>query len=87
MADEILTISKIVNGYEIEYEDPEIIAANRKRDMSSKMMSPWKDPTKEMAFKTVQEVIDFLKDNLEKLEPDDDYNTSFAKAVMENDDE
>lgn len=78
-----VTIERVTNGWEVEYEDQDIAKANRS---GGKLGSPgtYKNPTKEMVFKTTKEVTDFLSKNLDKLCSVDDYSTSFSEALMEN---
>lgn len=82
-----VTIERVTNGWEVEYEDQEIVKANRSG--SGKLgVSTYKDPMKEMVFKSTKEVTDFLTKNLDKLCSEDEYSTSFSNALMddENDD-
>jgi len=77
-------IERLVNGYEVEMKDPEIVKANMK---PSKGPSPWKDPNVGYVFKTVDEVLAFLKTNLEKALPMDEYESSFDAASAEEEGE
>lgn len=76
-------IEKAQNGYEVEVTDPKIVAANRKDDMKG----PWRDPCVSYVFKTVDEVLEFLKKNLDKALPADEFTTSFDAAVGEEEDD
>lgn len=86
MSDCNIRIKRLVNGYTVCMTDPKIVEQNRKRD-NSKGPSIWKDPEVTMAFKTEEEVIKFLKANLSKVLPTDEYETSFAEALGEEDDD
>jgi|WetSurMetagenome_2_1015567.scaffolds.fasta_scaffold04620_5 hypothetical protein len=77
-----VSIERVVNGWEIEYRDPEIVKENNKPKSGT-----YRDPMKEMVFMTTKEVTDFLTKNLEKLCAAEDYETSFSKAVMESEDD
>lgn len=82
MSDCVVRIERLANGFEVEITDPKIMEANRKADSKS----PWRDPHVGYAFKTVQEVIDFLSKNLEKAMPADEYDSAFSEAAEEDDD-
>ncbi len=76
--DQICKISRMENGFEVEVCDPKICKSNK----DSK--SSYKDPWRSFAFKTTEEVLSFLKANLEKLTPPkDDFGTSFDRAIKE----
>lgn len=68
-------IERLRNGYEVEMCDPEIEKQNR----SSK--GSYKDPMVGFAFSTLGEVLDFLKKNLDKAMPKNDYSTTFDVAA------
>lgn len=77
----VIRIERAVNGYEVEMTDPKIAAENRKPN------SRWKDPEVCFVFKTVEEVLGFLKSNLDKALPMDEYETSFDAALKESEDD
>lgn len=78
----VAKIEKLENGYEVEVCDPEQQKNNQKPS------SKWKDPWKGYAFSTKEEVVKFLEKVLDKLEPEDEgYETSFSKAIAEDDDD
>ena len=83
MGEYVAKIEKMKNGYEVEMKDPEIVKANAK---PSKGPTPWKDPHVSYVFKTVDEVLAFLKANLEKAIPDD-YESSFDEAAATEEDD
>lgn len=72
-----IKIEKMVNGYEVCFNDPDIEKANRAPNSKS-----WRDPEREMAFTSKDELIKFLQQNLDKLCGEDDYETGFMKALM-----
>lgn len=74
-------IERMANGYEVEITDPAIVKAN------ASTKGGWRDPCVSYAFKTVPEVMAFLEKNLDKALPQDDYSSSFDKAMKEEDDE
>lgn len=86
MSDCVLRVDKLANGYTVEVLDPEISAANSKRDNSSKgTYTPYKDPWKEYAFKTVEETNAFIGKVLPKLKPaQEDVGAFFNEAVGED---
>lgn len=74
----IAKIERAKNGFEVEMCDPEI----KKKNMESD--DGYKDPYVNFVFKTADEVMEFLKENLDKAVPMDDYATSFDEAVKED---
>lgn len=72
-------IERLANGFKVEFQDPEIKAANHKA--MSKPGTAWRDPEVEMAFKTADEVMSFLGKHLEKLTASESYDSAFAKAL------
>lgn len=85
MSDYVVKIERLANGYEVEMSDPEIIKNNQKPTKSGSM-GAWKDPKVSYAFKSVDEVIKFLKTNLDKAMPMDEYGSSFEAAAAEEED-
>lgn len=81
MAD--VRIERVTNGYEICCEDPSIVAANRKTGPDK----PWKNPRREYVFRDLSEVLDFLKKNLDKALPADEYDSAFELALESEDDD
>lgn len=75
----VCRIKRLANGYEVEITDPKIVEQNRKSK------GDWKSPEISYAFKTVDEVLAFLKANLAKAMPMDDYESSFDMAAKEED--
>lgn len=73
-----IKIEKMVNGYEVCYDDPDIEKANRTAKAG------WRDPEREIAFTSKDDLIKFLEQNLEKLCSADDFETGFTKALMES---
>ena len=80
MPDFRVCIERMQNGYEVSLSDPKIVAQNNKRD-NKNGYNPYKDPTVEYGFKTVDEVLAFLKDNLDKALPKDSFSSSFDADV------
>lgn len=77
-----VTIERVTNGWEVEYEDQEIVKANKGGNKLGSMT--YRNPMKEMVFKSTKEVTDFLNKNLDKLCSADEYSTSFSNALMED---
>lgn len=78
MDNDVLRIEKLENGYEVSICDPEMMAANA--DPNNKQ---WKDPWKDYAFTTAEEVKNFVGEHLESLKPppdaDEEYNAEFSR--------
>lgn len=86
MGECIVKIEKMKNGFEVEMTDPEIVKANRKPSKGNSPM-PYKDPNVAYVFKTSEEVLAFLKANLDKAIPADDYESSFDEAAATEEDD
>lgn len=87
MSDFRVCIERMQNGYEVSLSDPKIVKANNTRDKNG--YTPYRDPTVEYAFKDVDEVLAFLKENLDKALPANDFSSAFdaaAKAAQDNED-
>lgn len=81
MGDYCCRIEKMTNGYEVELCDPAIV----KKNSSSK--GTYANPMKSFCFNTIEEVLAFLKKNLDKALPDDEYSSSFDAAVADDDED
>lgn len=81
MSDFRVCIERMQNGYEVSLSDPKIVKANNTRDKNG--YTPYRDPTVEYAFKTVDEVLSFLKENLDKALPKDGFSSAFDAAVAQ----
>lgn len=81
----VAKIGKLENGYTVCVVDED----QRKANADPKSKEPYKDPWKEYAFSTKDEVVAFLTAHLDKLEPppdaDDEFDSSFAKAAASDD--
>lgn len=75
-------IERLKNGFEVEMRDPEIVKANNAPSKNN-APRPWKDPNVGYVFKTVDEVLAFLKKNLDKALPEDEFDSSFDAATEE----
>ena len=69
-------IERLKNGYEVELKDPKLVKANRGP-------GAYRDPMVSYAFNTVEDVLKFLKKNLDKALPDDEFSSSFDEAATE----
>jgi hypothetical protein len=71
-----LRIRRAVNGFVVEYDDPEIRARNRKSDH-------WQDPEKSLVFADSKTLIEGMTTLIESMpEPsDDDFAITFNEAV------
>lgn len=80
MSETVCRIEKLTNGYTVEIPDAAVQKANKNPK------SPWKDPWKEYAFATAEEVVAFMSKHLKGLEPpEEDMGTEFARATSEED--
>jgi hypothetical protein len=75
----------MANGYEVEMKDPKIVKENQKPMKDGP--TSYRDPYVSYVFQTSDEVLAFLKKNLDKALPDDEYETSFDAAMAEDKDE
>lgn len=73
-----IEIERAVNGFEVEYCDPEIEKKNRAP--GSKM---WADPKRKMVFMSAKDVVKFLEKHLDTLTPSDSFDSAFDKALKE----
>lgn len=82
MPDCVARIDKLINGYTVEIYDEKVAEENRKPK------SDWKDPWKEYAFSTADEVKDFIGKHLDALKPapaaDVEYADAFKAATAED---
>lgn len=76
----IVKIEKLDNGYEVEIRD----AAQASKNDKSGMNAPYQDPWHCYAFQTVDEVVAFLKANLDKATPEPSYDDAFEMAATES---
>lgn len=82
MSDYCCRIERAKNGYTVEMKDPKIVKQN---DANRDKPGPWKNPNVEYVFQTMDQVLTFLKANLDKALPTDEYTSSFDKALTETD--
>ncbi len=88
-----IRIQRHQNGFTVRITDPKIVKANRERDKvrssrSSDSCCPsteWRDPQVSYAFTTREEVSAFIKENIDKALPTDEFSSSFDAAVKEKD--
>lgn len=77
-------IERLENGYTVSLDDPAIVKANRAPSVKTATgykSTPYRDPRKEYAFKTVEEVMAFLGKNLDKALVCNEYESSFDDAI------
>lgn len=75
-------IERATNGYIIHARDPKVVEANNKSG------SKYRDPSVDILCKTIEECLSWLKKNLDKAMPaEKSYDTAFAEASVEDDDE
>lgn len=84
-----IRIQRHQNGYTVRITDPAIVKANRERDKTRSKgdsccpSTEWRDPQVSYAFTTRDEVSDFIKKNIDKALPVDEYSSTFDKAAKE----
>lgn len=76
----ICKIEKAANGYEVELHDPAIAKANEKSKGS------WRDPMVSHVFTSTEDVLKFLKANLDKAGPNEEYESAFATMSSKDED-
>jgi hypothetical protein len=77
--DSCCRIERATNGYTVNMQDPKI------REANSKSGGKYKDPNCEFVFETIEDVLAFLKKNLDKALVADSYSTSFTLASVDAD--
>jgi hypothetical protein len=77
-----IEIERALNGFEVEYCDPDVEKKNRAAGAKS-----WMDPKRKMVFMAAKDVVSFLEKHLETLTTSESFDSAFSKAVMEADDE
>lgn len=80
-----IRITRLQNGYTVSMTDPAIVEQNKKRNDAKDGCCgvAWQDPDVKYAFTKKQEVLDFISANIDKALPDDEYASSFDKALKE----
>lgn len=78
MSDCCVTIDRIANGYTVSVRDPKIVKKNMKP-------GSYQDPCKKYSFDSLPKVLDFLKKNLDRALPEEDYDSAFETASTEAD--
>lgn len=85
MHDYDINIKRMQNGYTVRITDPAIVKANAERDKAAKGdCVPWRDSQVSYAFTTSAEVLEFLKNNIDKAMPDDEFSSTFDAAVKDS---
>jgi hypothetical protein len=83
-------IARHANGWEGTMRDPAIDKANRARDkmrFEDPKRPPYRDPNVTMVFTKEEDVLAFLKKNLDKMSVEADFDTSFDMEVASDNDE
>ena len=75
MSEYDVRIERLANGYEVTLRDPKIVKENAKPN------SKYRNSTREYVFKTLPELLAFLKKNLDKALPPDEFGSAFDSAV------
>lgn len=77
-----IRIERLQNGFNVRITDPAIVKKNEKRRESKEgCCEPWQDPQVSYAFSTSEEVVNFVKENIDKALPVDEYSSTFDKAA------
>ena len=87
MDGEIVRIERAKNGFTVEMRDPKIDEQNRKRRNGKddeEVDIEHRSPFVSYVFESVEAVLAFLGENLEKAMPLDEFETSFKEAVKED---
>ena len=74
-----IVIKRDRNGYEVELEDPELVAYNQNRGDDD----PWCDSTVEYNFETKEQVIAFISAVMDKALPEDTFGSTFDKLAKD----
>lgn len=81
MSDYSCRVERMTNGYSVRLTDPKIQKAN---DNPNRKGS-WRDPSREFVFTDIDKVLEFLKKNLNKALPQDDFDSAFAEVSAKDD--
>jgi hypothetical protein len=82
-------IVRHANGYEMTARDPDAVKANRARDKfkyDDPKRPPYREETITMVFTDKAKLLKAVGTAIDKLEPEADYETSFASACIAEDD-
>lgn len=82
LSDCTIRINRLQNGWTVSITDPKIVEENDKRD-SKGGCSTWRDPSVTYTFDDINKGIDFIKENIEKAFPKDEFSSTFDKAAKE----
>ena len=77
--DDRIVIKRDRNGWEVELEDPELVAYNQNRGDDD----PWCDSTVEYNFETKEQVLAFLTAAMDKALPEDTFGSTFDKLAKD----
>jgi hypothetical protein len=83
LSDCSIRISRLQNGYTVSITDPKIVKANDARDSKSDCCAPWRDPNVTYTFPDVNKAVEFIKENVEKAFPEDEFSSTFDQAAKE----
>ena len=75
-----IRIERVQNGYVMEITDPDIVKANKGKESYGK---GWRDPDVKYTFEESDDLVEFLRKNIDKALPMDEYDSSFDAAVKE----
>lgn len=80
-----IRIKRLQNGFTVSITDPEIVKANDKRSSAKGGdCAPWRDPEVTYTFPDQDAAVEFIRENIGKAFPPDEFNSTFDKAVKES---
>jgi hypothetical protein len=82
LSDCSIRISRLQNGYTVSITDPKIVKANDERPKNGEC-APWRDPNVTYTFSDVNKAVEFIKENVEKAFPADEFSSTFDKAAKD----
>lgn len=77
LGDCTIRINRAQNGYTISMTDPKIVAEN------DKSKGPWKDPNVTFICDDIDKGLQFIKENLDKAFPENEFDSTFDKAAKD----
>lgn len=79
-----IRIERDRDGFSVTVNDPEIEAANNKRNSKDDgPYTPWQDPSQEYNFETKEQVLAFIEKAMDIALPTDTYSSAFDKLAKQ----
>jgi hypothetical protein len=79
MGEGCFRVERAVNGFVIKCDDPKI------KEENAKSKGGYRDPTKTWTFEDKDKLLAFIGKNIDKMLPEDDYDSAFDKALSSKD--